>query len=182
MADILEITERGVAAQVSRLLERFRVPNRAGLIARVLSDAVQHTVTLSLDSEPARPLSALVESELEGYRSSGLGIAMTVGPENTTIFANDACRRIFGIGPEDPESKTFAARRASPGTSGWRDAAARSFRTGRPGTLDLGTRWLRDDGQWEDADVSCVIQPVITLDRTVIGLLWICGKVPGGPV
>ena len=36
----LGITERGAAAHVSRLLACFRVPNRAGLIARTLSDAI----------------------------------------------------------------------------------------------------------------------------------------------
>jgi PAS domain-containing protein len=176
MARALEITERGVAAQVSRLLERFGVPNRAGLIARVLSDTVQRTVTLSLDRAPTLPLSAVLENELDGYQDSKLGIAMTAGADNTTIFANDACRRIFGVGPEDPASPVFAARRESPGTSGWREVAARSFRTARPAAVDLETRWLNDDGQWQAGAVSCVIQPIVTLERTVIGLLWICGR------
>jgi len=46
---MLGISERGVAAQVSRLLVKFGVANRASLVAAVLSE-------LTADEEPPRPL------------------------------------------------------------------------------------------------------------------------------
>jgi DNA-binding CsgD family transcriptional regulator len=161
MAHSLGITERGAAAHVSRLLARFSVPNRAGLISRTLSKAIS--------------LPVLLERELEAYSSSTFMIGLTIGPDNVLVYANKAGQRMYGIGPESETSAPFTTRRASAGTNPFRDGARRAFRTGRATTVEQQlARWLRDDGTWSSGRFSCVLQPVREAIGGVFGVLWIC--------
>jgi DNA-binding CsgD family transcriptional regulator len=161
MAHSLGITERGAAAHVSRLLARFSVPNRAGLISRTLSKGIS--------------LPVLLERELEAYSSSTFMIGLTIGPDNVLVYANKAGQRMYGIGPESETSAPFTTRRASGGTNPFRDGARRAFRTGRATTVEQQqARWLRDDGTWSSGSFSCVLQPVREAIGSVFGVLWIC--------
>jgi PAS domain-containing protein len=176
MAHSLGISERGAAAHVSRLLTRFSVPNRAGLIARTFSNALA-----SRASDPTTgksetvPLPPGIELELEAYRESAFQIGLTVGPENVLVYVNDAGKKLFGIDPETAAGARYATRRASPGTNAFRDGSARAFRTERATTIEQGqARWLRDDGTWSSGRFSCVLQPLREATGHVFGILWIC--------
>jgi PAS domain-containing protein len=161
MAHSLGITERGAAAHVSRLLARFAVPNRAGLISRTLSNALSVPV--------------LLERELEAYSGSAFMIGLTVGPDNVLIYVNDAGKKMYGIGPESETRAPFEARSKSAGTNPFREGARRAFRTGRAATVEQQqARWLRDDGTWSTGGFSCVLQPVREAMGGVFGILWIC--------
>jgi len=161
MAHSLGITERGAAAHVSRLLARFEVPNRAGLISRTLSDALS--------------LPVLLERELEAYSNSAFMIGLTIGPDDVLVYVNKAGQRMAGIGPESETSARFISRRASGGTNAFREGARRAFRTGRATTVEQQqARWLRDDGTWSSGGFSCLLQPVREATGNVFGLLWIC--------
>lgn len=172
MAHVLGISERGAAAHVSRLLVRFGVPNRAGLIARTLSATV------------TSPLPAAIALELEDYRSSSFMVGLTVGPDNLLVYVNEVGRRMSGIGPESANSERFAERRSSPGTKSFRIAAERAFRSGRATTVEAQeARWLRDDGSWASGRRTCVLQPVRDVGGNVFGILWMCmpaGDWPAG--
>jgi DNA-binding CsgD family transcriptional regulator len=176
MAHSLGISERGAAAHVSRLLARFRVPNRAGLIARTLSDAV---ATRAGDPAAERTatsvLPASIARELEAYRKSPFLIGLTVGPDNVLVYVNEAGKKMFGIGPETETASLFADRRASAGTIAFREGSKRAFRTGRATTIEQQqARWLGDDGTWRSGRSSCVLQPVREATGGMFGLLWIC--------
>jgi DNA-binding CsgD family transcriptional regulator len=176
MAHSLGISERGAAAHVSRLLARFRVPNRAGLVARTLSDAVEGTIgdAVARQGEPT-VLPSGIERELEGYRGSAFLIGLTVGPDNVLVYVNESGKKMNGIGPEAAAGSPFAARRASPGTNAFREGAARAISTGRATTIEQQqARWLRDDGTWSSGRFSCVLQPLRELTGRVFGILWIC--------
>ena len=174
MGHSLGITERGAAAQVSRLLARFRVPNRAGLIARTLSEAIDGRAGSTIVG-PGLPLPGVIERELEAYRKSPFMIGLTVGPDNLLVYVNEAGKTMYDIAPESAASAGFAARRASTGTDAFREASTRAFRTGHPTTIDnQRARWLRDDGTWSTGSFSCVLQPVREATGSFFGLLWIC--------
>ena len=161
MAHSLGITERGAAAHVSRLLARFSVPNRAGLISHSLSNALSWPI--------------LLERELEAYSSSTFMIGLTIGPDNVLVYANKAGQSMYGIGPEAETSARFVTRRASAGTNAFREGARRAFRTGRATTVEQQpARWLRDDGTWSTGGFSCVLRPVREATGSVFGVLWIC--------
>jgi PAS domain-containing protein len=161
MAHSLGITERGAAAHVSRLLARFSVPNRAGLISRTLSNALS--------------LPVLLGRELEAYSSSTFMIGLTIGPDNVLVYANTAGQAMFGIAPESETTARFVTRRASAGTNAFREGARHAFRTGRATTVEQQqARWLRDDGTWSSGGFSCVLQPVREATGSVFGVLWIC--------
>jgi hypothetical protein len=161
MAHSLGISERGAAAHVSRLLARFAVPNRAGLISRTLSSALS--------------LPVLLERELEAYSDSTFMIGLTIGPDNVLVYANRAGQGLYGIGPESGMGSRFIARRESAGTNPFRDGARRAYRTGRATTVEQQpARWLRDDGTWSSGIFSCVLQPLREAIGSVIGVLWIC--------
>lgn len=160
MAHSLGITERGAAAHVSRLLTRFGAPNRAALISRTLSDVLS--------------VPAMVERELESYRTSSFMVGLTIGPDNVLVYVNDAGKRMNGVGPEIQTNERFATRRANAGTNRFREAARRTFRTGRATTIEQQeARWLRDDGTWSSSHFSCLLQPVYEAG-SVVGILWIC--------
>jgi DNA-binding CsgD family transcriptional regulator len=174
IAHSLGITERGVAAQVSRLLARFNVPNRAGLIARTLSDAIAGSTSTTGPADPVN-FTAEIQNQLEAYRTSAFSIGLTIGADNLVVWNNDAGRRMFDIQPESRTDALYAARRTSDSTDVGRIAAERAFRTGLPTTIETtNVRWLKDDGSWATVSLSCVLQPVRADTGGVIGILWIC--------
>jgi DNA-binding CsgD family transcriptional regulator len=176
IAHSLGISERGAAAHVSRLLARYRVPNRAGLVARTLSDAVEGNTGDAIAGENTSiGLPAAIERELEAFRGSAFMIGFTLGADNVLVYVNEAGKSVYGISPEAATSVRFATRRASPGTKAFREESARAFKTGRATTIEQqGARWLRDDGTWSTGRFSCVLQPVREVTGPVFGILWIC--------
>jgi PAS domain-containing protein len=179
MAHSLGITERGAAAHVSRLLARFRVPNRAGLIARTLSNTVGGAADDPIEHlRRTFQLPAALMRELETYQTSAFMIGLTIGPDNVLAYVNDAGRRMFGIAPESETLERFQTRRTSAGTNAFREAAKRAYATGRPATIEnQPARWLRDDGTWASGHFSCVLQPVREATGEMFGVLWICTPV-----
>jgi hypothetical protein len=156
---------------MSRLLAKFGVPNRAGLIARVMSDALTHgtprTATL-------HELTREVMRECEAYRDSPFMVGLTLGPENVLVFVNEQSKRINGIGIETTNSDVFSTRRARSGTAAWVEASKKVFRTGLPLSIEnASASWIRDDGRTQSGSMSCVLQPM-RRDKDVIGVLWIC--------
>jgi DNA-binding CsgD family transcriptional regulator len=172
IAGSLGITERGVAAQVSRLLARFAVPNRAGLIARVMSEAVG--TAPAGGRVHALELTPEMRRECDVYEHSKFMVGLTLGADNLIVYVNEACRRAQGIGVETPGSSTYRARRSNPATAVFRQGSRYAFRTGLPVSIESqATRWRRDDGTWGGGSVDCVLQPVRRFGL-VAGVLWIC--------
>jgi DNA-binding CsgD family transcriptional regulator len=174
IAFALGISERGVAAQVSRLLAKFAVPNRAALIAQVMSDALEAEVRTADPRADPLVLTPEMARECATYEHSAFMVSMTLGVDNLIVFLNKACRERQGMSVETAGSATFKARRGNPATAPFVEGSKAAFRTGLPQTIEAQqTQWRRDDGTWDTGTVSCVLQPV-RRGRKVIGILWIC--------
>ena len=163
---------------MSRLLARFDVPNRAGLIARTLSDALSRSVTFASMRTTDLALSPEVVVELEAYQVCPFYIGLTLGRDNLLVFVNHAGGSSFGISAEGRTTASYATRRASPGTNVFREGANAAFRTGLPTTVEGGpARWLRDDGTWATGTFTCLLQPMRNTAKEMLGILWICTAV-----
>jgi DNA-binding CsgD family transcriptional regulator len=172
----LGITERGVAAQVSRMLAKFGAPNRAALIARVMAGELG-TLSPSVDGV-ADPLELTPEMRqaCEPYERSTFLVGLTLGPDNLLVYVNDNGQRTMGVHVEGRDGDLFRRRRESSGTRAFVEGSKEAFRTGVPVTIETQpARWMRDDETWATGTFSCVLQPVHR-QHAVIGLLWICSS------
>ena len=78
------VSEAGVKAHVSDLLQKFGVPNRAGLIARVLAEA--HA-----------PAALVISAEdLARYEDVAFMVAVTEGPQHHFVFVNRMSAEVAG--------------------------------------------------------------------------------------
>jgi hypothetical protein len=175
IAGSLGITERGVAAQVSRMLAKFDVPNRAGLIARVMSDALEAPTSIGDGLDPFE-LTPGMRRECDAYEHSSFLVSLTLGPDNLIVYVNEACRRAQGVDVESPGGATYSVRRENPAAAAFVDGSKHTFRTGLPVSIESQpTRWHRDDGTWGEGTLSCLLQPVRRLG-VVAGILWLCSR------
>jgi DNA-binding CsgD family transcriptional regulator len=177
IAFALGISERGVAAQVSRLLAKYGVPNRAALIAQVMSTAIEAEVRTADPRADPLALTPEMARECATYEHSAFMVSMTLGVDNLIVFLNKVCRERQGMSVETADSPTFKARRNNPASAPFVEGSKAAFRTGLPQTIEeQETRWRRDDGTWDAGTISCVLQPV-RRGRKVIGILWICSAI-----
>lgn len=176
IAAALQITERGVSAHVSRLCAKFGVPNRAGLIGRVIADA---GFGLARRDRPA--LSRLgiqahinfgPEREFDVYRHVPFLVMVTEGPKHRYTFVNDAAQRVADVALERMLGKP--ARDVFKRGPEWIALCDRAFTTGRATYADaLPAHWKGDNGNWRDAVFGFVFQPLMAKDGTVQGLLHV---------
>src|ERR1700704_3076591 len=82
IAFALGISERGVAAQVSRLLAKFAVPNRAALIAHVMSDDIEAELRTTGPRADPLMLTPEMARECANYEHSAFMVSMTLGVDN----------------------------------------------------------------------------------------------------
>jgi DNA-binding CsgD family transcriptional regulator len=174
IAHQLSITERGVAALVSRLLMRFEVSNRAGLVARVMAERLAEQIK----SEAPKPSDAwtsfmpTLERDLEAYRRSPFFVMVTLGREQRMVFLSDVSRNLTAGAPylapvRDPDEDATAAW--------WRQRSDETFTSGVAAAFEsMPLRWLRADGTWRSSSFSCLAQPLRDSDNRVQGILWIC--------
>src|SRR6185503_18388102 len=94
----LRVTERAVTAQLSRLMRKFDVPNRAGLIAAVMSAA-----GMGLPAGAAAPAGGIggqlriVPSDLAAvYENAPFMVAVTLGPRHVYSFVNRLAAQVAG--------------------------------------------------------------------------------------
>jgi hypothetical protein len=173
IAHELEITERGVAAHVSRLLAKFDAPNRAGLIARFVTDQVNdETMDPAGQAGDSEFVAGLVR-ELEVFESAPLIVGCTVGPGHVISYQNRLGRAVTGgtvVGRRHEDAFRGDASQAL-----WREKTNEAFVGGRPVTLSgARSRWQRDDGSWADEVFNCVAQPLTDRLGITVGVLWIC--------
>jgi PAS domain-containing protein len=177
IAHLLLISERGAAASVSRLLEKFAVPNRAGLVARAINDR--------LNAEPSW-LGVLnrarrAEDQANEIRTAGtetareLLIALTVGDQDVIAMLNATAARVLGIDLDRAVGVGLGERFADPSALWWTAKAATARRTGAATVAEAErARWRRDDGMWTSATFTCVFQPLSAGDNGVQAVLVIC--------
>jgi hypothetical protein len=177
IAHELHITERGVSAHISRLLAKFDVSNRAGLVAHAISEVLNGTVTLTSPVNSSDPLTvpAQVARELAGFQASKFLVTLTLGRDPFFAFMNDAATRVMGVDPTGIVGLRVRDRFGDASMRWWLEKSDEAFRTGTPVSFEnASSRWLRDDATWDTATFDCVLQPVRDVTANVNGMLWIC--------
>lgn len=168
---LLGITPRGVSAQISRLLSRFSVANRAELVARALVERNGQG-----RSETAAPpaVTPVLENQLLAYRDAPFVVVLTIGQQHTVWFLNRTAERVLGIDPSRAVGRGLQDWLNDPSAAWWVEEAARTLRTGLPGSaIAKGAQWMRDDQSWGTGDFTCVFQPILNGDA-VVAVLTIC--------
>jgi DNA-binding CsgD family transcriptional regulator len=169
---LLGITQRGVSAQISRLLTRFSVTNRAELVARALIERTDHG-----DGDTAAqtaPISPVVEGQLLAYREAPFLVLLTIGEEQTIWFVNDMAERVLGVAYGSAVGRPLQRWFSDPSAAWWIAGVARALRTGLPGSASAKrTQWMRDDQCVDTRDFTCVFQPVLH-NETTVAVLTIC--------
>jgi DNA-binding CsgD family transcriptional regulator len=177
MSHLLGISDRGVAAQVSRLLVKFAVPNRASLVAAVLAEPMTQ-------DEPPRPLwrstdlstaVAVLGTELSALQTAPLPVALTLGRDHLIAFMNEAAERTTGVSIATVIGTSLRDQLYGADGPQWAAMINGSFSTGAAASIrGLPLRWKRDDGAWDTKPFTCIAQPLRGTDGAVHGMLFVC--------
>lgn len=161
----LLISERAVKGHVSDLLRKFGTPNRAGLIAHVVS------------REPAGALLQLEAGDFERYASVPFMLAVTTGPEHRFVFVNEASASVAGRTPEELVGRTMheAYPDLDPRYAAALDAV---YRTGTPWSAPRSpARFRRSDGSVHDTLLNLMFAPMRDARGAIVGLLHVGSEV-----
>jgi hypothetical protein len=165
----LGITERGVAAQISRLLAKFLVPNRAGLIARVLADHARERPAASISADTSAAAAALA-SELDAYRGADCSLMFTVGRDHVIAFESQLAARVFGPA-RGPIGMRLRDRIRGHAGGAWLKQIDAAYHSGVPAAIAIRPT----DGEEIHGGVPtpCLVQPLRGGDGDVRALLFI---------
>jgi DNA-binding CsgD family transcriptional regulator len=148
IASQLGVSERAVKARASRLYRNFGVPNRAGLIARVMSTSASGRLDGNGHAVPA-------ELKFAAYRLSPFVTVVTRGPAHVFAFVNERFERVTGQQSGNLVGRPM--REALPGASdGWIERADEALRSGIAVT-DAGLAPWHADG----VAYRYVVQPLV---------------------
>jgi hypothetical protein len=174
MAHELGITERGVAAHISRMLAKSGAHNRAGLIAHALSADLGGVVSFDSPFGLVRDSPSLdVQQELIAYEDAPFIVGVTMGRDQVLVYQNRMGRDLTGAPALGRPHRDVFQGDASQGW--WREKGDEAFSTGRPVVISAApSKWRRGDGTWVDDIFSCVAQPLRNGLGEVQGVLWIC--------
>lgn len=177
IAVALGITERGVAAQVSRLLKHFGVPNRTGLIAKVVQAAgfgLAPSERPPLDRVGIQAhIATAPEREELLYRHAPFMVAVLRGPEHRFTYVNDLFARTTGFTGERLIGR--ALLEVFPAIAA--EALADRDKAFRNGELIAAEhrplRWRREDGTEASGTFTYIVHPLRTAGGRIDGLLFI---------
>jgi DNA-binding CsgD family transcriptional regulator len=171
----LRVSQRAVSAQLSRLMRKFDVPNRAGLIAAVMSAA---GVGLPAGTAvPARPLGAqlqLVPADLGAvYENAPFMVAVSLGPNHVYSFVNRLAAQVAGRPADSLVGRSV--RESYPDLDPrFASALDRVYATGTPWAAgDVVVEWIHLDGSSRKAKANLMFQPLRDAEGRVVGLLHI---------
>jgi DNA-binding CsgD family transcriptional regulator len=152
IARALGVSERAVKARASRLYRSFGVPNRAGLVARIMA----------ADAAPA-------DGPYGEYKNAPFSVIATEGIDHRIVFVNAKFARLAGVRPEAIEGRRL--EEAWPGLpSEWRAAMDEVLRTGHSTVRDgFDHRWARVDGEMTTQPYTYVFIP--TRSGRTVGVL-----------
>jgi DNA-binding CsgD family transcriptional regulator len=174
IAHELRITERGAAAHVSRLLVKYAVPNRAGLVASALAVSGHEGPAAATATRPTH--AGTWGLDLDACENSAFLITVTMGRDQSLVYRNKAARRLVsGIAPDTMVSRAARVRRFPDATAAhMRTLADRALARGVTVIADgLTVRWQNDDGSPESGVFDWVLEPMFGDGGAVEGILWI---------
>ncbi len=159
IAAALGVSERAVTAQLSRLMTKFAVPNRAGLIAAVMSSETR----LAL---PSADLARV-------YENAPFMVAVTLGPEHRFTFVNRMSAEVSGRPAETLKGKTVRELYPDldPSFAAALDAV---YRTGVPWAAERAdVVWTHPDGTTRRGKLNLMFHPLRDAAGAIVGLLHI---------
>lgn len=176
------VTLRAVTGQLTRLMRKFDVPNRAGLIAAVMSaaglglpkgaDAGFGGVDGRFDIAPA-DLAAV-------YEDAPFMVAVTLGPEHVYSFVNRLAAQVAGRPAESLVGKSV--RDAYPDLdTRFASALDNAYSTGIAWAAgDAMVTWTHLNGTSREGKVNLMFQPLRDATGRVVGLLHIGAEAADG--
>lgn len=177
----LRVSQRAVSAQLSRLMRKFDVPNRAGLIAAVMSAA---GVGLPAGTAvPARTIGAqlqLVPADLGAvYENAPFMVAVSLGPNHVYSFVNRLAAQVAGRPADSLVGRSV--RESYPDLDPrFASALDRVYATGIPWAAgDAVVEWIHLDGTSRKAKANLMFQPLRDAEGRVVGLLHIGAEAAG---
>jgi PAS domain S-box-containing protein len=158
IADALGVSERAVKAHVSLLLEKFGVPNRAGLIARVLSAHNGGT-------GPAE--------QYDRYADASFMVQVLHGPEHRFAYLNRKFEEVTGLSSAKIMGRSL--REVFPQLrTDFLESLDRAYRTAQPShDENVPGKWRADDGSERQRVFDLIYHPLRDATGSVIGLLLI---------
>lgn len=169
------VTLRAVTAQLTRLMRKFNVPNRAGLIAAVMSAA-----GVGLPTGAALPTSGLM-AQLQlapgdpsaVYQNAPFMVAVTIGPDHVYTFVNRLAAQVAGRPAESLVGK--GVREAYPDVDPrFKSALDQVYASGIPWSAgDAVVKWTHLDGTTREGKANLMFQPLRDAEGRVVGLLHI---------
>jgi DNA-binding CsgD family transcriptional regulator len=169
------VTPRAITAQLSRLMRKFDVPNRAGLIAAVMSAA-----GVGLPAGSTLPASRLAGQLNLGagdlsavYANAPFMVAVTMGPEHRYSFVNRLAAQVAGRPADSLVGRSV--REAYPDMDPrFTSALDQVYASGNAwSAADAVVKWTHLDGSSRDGRVNLMFQPLRDAEGRVVGLLHI---------
>lgn len=169
------VTLRAITARLSRLMRKFDVPNRAGLIAAVMSAA-----GVGLPVGAARPAGGFV-AQLDltpgnpsaVYENAPFMVAVTLGPDHVYSFVNRLAAQVAGRSADSLVGKSV--REAYPDMDPRVTSALdQVYASGVPWSAgDANVTWTHLDGTRREGKANLMFQPLRDAEGRVVGLLHI---------
>jgi len=176
------VTHRAITAQLSRLMRKFDVPNRAGLIAAVMSAA-----GVGLPTGATKPAGGLVAQlhivagdPAAVYENAPFMVAVTVGPDHVYSFVNRLAAQVAGRAADSLVGKSV--REAYPDIEPrFTSALDQVYASGIPWSAgDTVVRWTHLDGTSREGKANLMFQPLRDAEGRVVGLLHIGAEAAEG--
>lgn len=169
------VTQRAITAQLSRLMRKFDVPNRAGLIAAVMSAA-----GVGLPRGAATPagglgaqLNIVPGDPAAVYENAPFMVAVTLGPDHVYSFVNRLAAQVAGRAADSLVGKSV--REAYPDIDQrFASALDQVYASGVPWSAgDAVVTWRHLDGTSREGKVNLMFQPLRDAEGRIVGLLHI---------
>ena len=168
------VTQRAITAQLTRLMRKFDVPNRAGLIAAVMSAA-----GMGLPAGASAPPGIgaqlhIVPGDLASvYENAPFMVAVTLGPRHVYSFVNRLAAQVAGRPAESLVG--LSVREAYPDMDPrFTSALDEVYASGTAWSAsDAHVRWVHLDGSTREGKVNLMFQPLRDAEGKVVGLLQI---------
>ena len=174
------VTQRAITAQLSRLMRKFDVSNRAGLIAAVMSAA-----GLGLPAGATAPPGIgaqlhIVPGDLASvYENAPFMVAVTLGPRHVYSFVNRLAAQVAGRPPESLVGRSVHEVYPELDPK-FESALDQVYATGRPWSAgDADVRWVHVDGSTREGKANLMFQPLRDAEGRVVGLLHIGAEAAG---
>jgi DNA-binding CsgD family transcriptional regulator len=176
------VTLRAITARLSRHMRKFDVPNRAGLIAAVMSAA-----GVGLPTGATRPVGGLAAQlhivpgdPAAVYENAPFMVAVTLGPDHVYSFVNRLAALVAGRSADSLVGKSV--REAYPDMDPrFTSALDQVYASGVPWSAgDANVTWTHLDGTSREGKANLLFQPLRDAEGRVVGLLHIGAEAAEG--